>query len=594
MFQSISFRSLFVGYALTSVVVVSVSAFSFARWIESHVREGVLTDLRYHAIAMKELAVPALTSGPSDEFLQSIRVAGAELSARITVLDETGLVLADSLAEPSRMDNHSNRPEVLGAREESFGSATRRSGTLERPMVYVALRVPGAAGSLGYVRSSVFSDSVDAQISQARGRLVLSSCFAVLLGLCAAGAFAFRHSRPLSRLATEAEAIAGEEKARLTSAEPVDDLSRVGRAVSRMARELLEQRESKARGQVRLLTVLSSMIEGVVVVDRNQRVIHCNAAARELLRVDGLEGDRPWIWELCEIRALANASEEAVRRGRESSEDLEFSAAESRRFVKLNASPVRSPDGSVVGGVIVLHDVTPLRRLEVMRRDFVANVSHELKTPVAAIRATTETILDDDELDVATRQRFLGKIIGQCHRLSSLVTDLLQLARLEAAASDLEFSTFDLGLVVEDVLATLEEFARENSIVIEGRVADGLTVLANFDALVQVLTNLLDNAIKHTEPGGQVDVEAGVVGGRIVLKVSDSGCGIPDEDCERVFERFFRVDKGRSRDSGGSGLGLAIVKHIVLSHGGQVSVRSEEGNGSTFRVELPRGNLGRR
>jgi len=361
-----------------------------------------------------------------------------------------------------------------------------------------------------------------------------------------------------------------------------------------MARELLEQRESKARGQVRLLTVLSSMIEGVVVVDRNQRVIHCNAAARELLRVDGLEGDRPWIWELCEIRALANASEEAVRRGRESSEDLEFSAAESRRFVKLNASPVRSPDGSVVGGVIVLHDVTPLRRLEVMRRDFVANVSHELKTPVAAIRATTETILDDDELDVATRQRFLGKIIGQCHRLSSLVTDLLQLARLEAAASDLEFSTFDLGLVVEDALATLEEFARENSIVIEGRVADGLTVLANFDALVQVLTNLLDNAIKHTEPGGQVDVEAGVVGGRIVLKVSDSGCGIPDEDCERVFERFFRVDKGRSRDSGGSGLGLAIVKHIVLSHGGQVSVRSEEGNGSTFRVELPRGNLGRR
>ena len=594
MFQSISFRSLFVGYALTSVVVVSVSAFSFARWIESHVREGVLTDLRHHAIAMKELAVPALTSGPSDEFLQSIRVAGAELSARITVLDETGLVLADSLAEPSRMDNHSNRPEVLGAREESFGSATRRSGTLERPMVYVALRVPGAAGSLGYVRSSVFSDSVDAQISQARGRLVLSSCFAVLLGLCAAGAFAFRHSRPLSRLATEAEAIAGEEKARLTSAEPVDDLSRVGRAVSRMARELLEQRESKARGQVRLLTVLSSMIEGVVVVDRNQRVIHCNAAARELLRVDGLEGDRPWIWELCEIRALANASEEAVRRGRESSEDLEFSAAESRRFVKLNASPVRSLDGSVVGGVIVLHDVTPLRRLEVMRRDFVANVSHELKTPVAAIRATTETILDDDELDVATRQRFLGKIIGQCHRLSSLVTDLLQLARLEAAASDLEFSTFDLGLVVEDALATLEEFARENSIVIEGRVADGLTVLANFDALVQVLTNLLDNAIKHTEPGGQVDVEAGVVGGRIVLKVSDSGCGIPDEDCERVFERFFRVDKGRSRDSGGSGLGLAIVKHIVLSHGGQVSVRSEEGNGSTFRVELPRGNLGRR
>jgi two-component system phosphate regulon sensor histidine kinase PhoR len=328
------------------------------------------------------------------------------------------------------------------------------------------------------------------------------------------------------------------------------------------------------------------MVEGVVVVDRDERIVHLNDAARKILGTEARR--RPWLWELTANRAFADAVARVVREGVEVRFEVEVPGEIKAQIIELNASPIRAETGEVEGGVMVLHDITKLRQLESIRRDFVANVSHELKTPVTAIRGLIETLHDDAEMAPEIREGFLRKAANQCMRLSALVTDLLTLSRLESAPGSLERQPLDLKVVINEAIQSLGALAEERGLDLRTSLpALPVTVWGDAESLHQVVSNLVDNAIKYTPDGGRVDIRLRTGEEHAIFEVQDTGIGISAEEKERVFERFYRVDKSRSRELGGTGLGLSIVKHVVLYLDGEVSVESEPEAGSTFRVELP-------
>lgn len=360
-----------------------------------------------------------------------------------------------------------------------------------------------------------------------------------------------------------------------------DEIGRLADAFKRMEAQLSERLERLGRERAELAVILSSMVEGVVALDAEERIVHLNEAAIRLLKLPPgtSRGDR--IWEavrsqpvLTALRRVADA-EGALRPGRAAVE-LE------QRFLELHTAS--SHDG---GAVLVVHDLTELKRLEAVRRDFVANVSHELKTPVAAIVGLVETMLADDAMPPETRRHFLERTAEQTRRLSDLVTDLLALSRLEGQPERVAQEPVSLSAVARAAVSVHRAVAEARSVTLEEEVADDVTVIGDAEALRQAVDNLLSNAIRYTSAGGRVHLTLSRDANRVVLAIQDTGIGIERQHLQRIFERFYRVESARSRELGGTGLGLSIVKHVARTHGGQVEVESKPGAGSTFRIWLP-------
>ncbi|MCZ6795675.1 MAG: ATP-binding protein [Planctomycetota bacterium] len=422
------------------------------------------------------------------------------------------------------------------------------------------------------------------------GLMWISALSAAAFGVLVAALLAARIAWPFRAAAARAESLVGDEASRSGGDVPEDpdEVGRLSRALGRIATLLRERQDIYTKGHSQLLAVLGGMVEGVIVVDPDEKIVHINEAAQRILGTNSPGGTRKWIWEFTEIRALIDAVARAVRQAVEVRGEIQIPGEAKDQFIEFNASPLRGERGEPAGAVLVLHDITRLRQLEHVRTELVANVSHELKTPVTAIRGLVETLHDDDSVDSELRKRFLGKALSQCQRLSTLVTDLLTLSRLESVPDFLERHPVDLGAVINEVAHSLHGTAQRKGIAADVSLPERIVeVLGDTEALHEVVANLLDNAIKYTPEGGRVEIRLETRRGRAVLEVEDTGIGIGSRHQERVFERFYRVDKARSRELGGTGLGLSIVKHIVLSLEGQVSVESIPGQGSTFRVDLP-------
>jgi two-component system phosphate regulon sensor histidine kinase PhoR len=316
--------------------------------------------------------------------------------------------------------------------------------------------------------------------------------------------------------------------------------------------------------------------------------VHINAAAGRILDVVPETSVERLIWEVTRVRRVSEAIEQVLEGAREVTGELRLQVDSQDRIVQLHGAPLRNGHGDLVGAVLVLHDVTELQRLETVRRDFVANVSHELKTPITAIRGLIDTIVTDEEMPEETRERFLTRIQRQSERLSLLVTDLLTLARLESAEALLEAAPLDLRDIVRSSAANFRASAEERQVSVRVDVPDEpVRIQGDGDALTLLTNNLVDNALKYTPAGGDVQLRLHAADGLAVLDVRDTGIGIAPEHHDRIFERFYRVDKARSRELGGTGLGLSIVKHVCRGHGGSVVVESAPARGSTFRVSLP-------
>ena len=400
-------------------------------------------------------------------------------------------------------------------------------------------------------------------------------------------------STPLQQIRASAEDMAQGGEIRRVDIGDDEACLPLAQAVDAMARRLGNRIEVVDSERLRLGSILSSMVEGVVACDRELRVVHINAVAAGILGTNAQDAISRPLWEVTRFPRISDTLSETIREGNERVHEVEIPGEGHDRIIEVKTSALRNAEGDVIGAVLMLHDVSRMRRLEVMRRDFVANVSHELKTPLTAIEGITETLLGDADMDLETRTRFVARLRKQNDRLSALVADLLHLGRVEDESRSERRRKIDLVAVLEESIAGLSPEAEEKGLAFETELLPApQSVFGNAENLRQVSDNLLKNAIRYTPSEGSISIRMFEDAATLGFSVQDSGVGIEPTKLARIFERFFRVDEARSRELGGTGLGLAIVKNVVQSHGGEVEVESTPGQGSTFRVTLPRADAG--
>lgn len=514
---------------------------------------------------------------------------GRATATRITVILPSGKVVGDSSHDPARMDNHSSRPEVKGALAGRISSSIRYSRTLGRRMMYVATGLKRDNGRLvAVLRVSVPITFIDDELKALYKKIIFGGLVVAVL----AGGVSVLVSRRITRSITAMQAGAqrfarGDLQHRL-ALPATEETAALADALNHMAAEMESRIHTIVSQRNELAAVLSSMREGVMAVDRQAHIVSANPAAGDMLGVDPEDMREKGVMEIVRNLEL----QDFVRRALESSKPVEGDLtlhAPGRRILHAHSAPLIAADGSFMGRLIVLNDVTQLRGLENIRKEFVANVSHEIKTPLTAIKGFVETIRYGQVESMAETQGFLGIIERHVNRLNDIVNDLLTLSRLEQKDQLREINRRKVHIrnVLQTALQVCQTAADEKRMLLELACSDDLEAMVDETLIEQALINLVDNAVKYSAAGTPVKVSAGIEENALCIRVCDHGRGISKKHLPRLFERFYRIDKARSRKLGGTGLGLAIVKHIVYAHGGRIDVQSTLGHGSTFAIYLP-------
>jgi two-component system, OmpR family, phosphate regulon sensor histidine kinase PhoR len=632
---------------LCSIVLLGAIMVSrFERLLLRQIEES----LRTKAILIRDV-VRDMPGGSGEPLQQRVQALGREVVTRITLLAGDGRVLADTDENPSAMENHADRPEVRAAHETGFGAAVRYSDTLKQSMMYVALPAPESTGkdsssaAVGFVRVALPLQEVQAELDGLR-RFVWTTAAVTGIGVLVLALWpARRLAKPLRDLARRVERLAAGEPGRKIYTGDAGEVGALARTFNRLSDRLSDQLAQIEAERQQLRAVLGGMIEGVVALDDEQRILFVNDRAAQLLEFqpaaglssqglaarevrgqgsgarekeqqlgsdrepvgaalpmaalpDGVTGRR--FWEVVRQRALHDLVRKTLAGADVGSQELAWTG-HAAKSLTVRAAKLTGPRP---GAVLVLHDTTELRRLERLRGEFFANVSHELKTPLSVIKACLETLSDGAAADPEFAKRFLDRATHNADRLQALVQDLLSLTRIESGAEAFEFQPVPLDQVVADCLERQREHAERKQQVLEAipppaedketrRQGDkelestDVVAWADEEAVGQILDNLVSNAVKYTPEGGQIRVRWWDEESEACVEVADSGIGIPEADLPRVFERFYRVDRARSRELGGTGLGLAIVKHLTQAMHGSVHAASRPGQGSKFTVRLP-------
>jgi two-component system phosphate regulon sensor histidine kinase PhoR len=529
---------------------------------------------------------PASPGQPED--LSPLRVWVAQFAAsgaRITVIAADGRVLADSEADSQTMENHATRPEVLEAMAKGEGRSVRHSTTVNRDLLYYAIRQNTSAGSPAVLRFALPPETVDGVLSAFRHELWLASFVILVIAGGVSLLFSRSFTDRVERLKDFSRRVAEGDFRPLPRDGSGDAVEALGISLNRTAARLDRTIQTLTEERNLSSAILGSMVEGVAVVNGSERLVFANPGFAEILGLDVPPTSGSALVEVVRQTELL----EAVRKvlGGEPRVQSEIVTGTLRQhYFAITVAAVRA--GDTTGAVVVLHDITELRRLERVRRDFVANVSHEFRTPLTAIQGFAETLLAGAIDDPHNRTRFLEIILEHSHRLARLTEDLLVLSKMDAERLELEIRRLSVSQLIESCLETAQRRGAEKDLRISVNMPQGLPDIAgDRRRLAEVLQNLLDNAIQYTLPGGQIIVSAKTMEEQIVLTVTDTGIGIPKADQPRIFERFYRVDVARSREAGGTGLGLAIAKHLVEVHGGRLWVESEIGQGSQFHFSVP-------
>jgi two-component system phosphate regulon sensor histidine kinase PhoR len=568
--------------------VVAVTGVLVERNLRREAAEHVRHELEQEARALAVQAGSLRFDADSHQALDALAdQLAAATGARVTWIARDGAVLGDSDAQIDKLSDlgdHAARPEILEAFAGRTGTATRRSSSVGRELFYVAVPVGDDANAV--VRLAVDA----AQLEPDRGALLATLFTAAAIGLLLAGvlaaALAGSTLRPIREMRRMASAIAAGDLGYRLPLRFGFELGEIATALQQMAEQLRERAALATREKDQLEAVLNGMVEGVLVVDAEQRILLGNQRLREFF---GLASEPRGRSALASIRhaELAGVLKAAESTDAPVSQAIEVSHP-THRTLRVHA--VRFPPGRAAraGTVAVLHDVTELMQLEKMRRDFVANASHELRTPLAAIHGFAETLLSNPSLGEADRRAYLEVIDRHSKRLGAIVADLLDLSGIESREQRFEPAATDVARLIETLLKDWRPRIDEKQLAVALASERPGVAWADPQACEQILSNLLDNAIKYTQPGGAITLRIGGDDRSVRIDVADTGMGIPERDLARIFERFYRVDKARSRSQGGTGLGLAIVKHLVQGLGGTIQVESQLGRGSTFSVTLPR------
>jgi two-component system phosphate regulon sensor histidine kinase PhoR len=487
------------------------------------------------------------------------------------------------------MENHGSRPEIVRAFAGDVGVQSRFSNTLQKTMIYVAIPIRIDGETVGAMRTSYPITAVEQALTTLHQKLLIGGLIIAALATIMSLIIFRRLARPLIELQAGAERFAkGELRSRL----PMSDFKEIAAlavSMNKMAADLDARIRTITQQRNEREAILSSMSEGVMALDAKERIASFNKAAERFLDIDPELGLGRPLREVLRIAGLHSLVERTLS-GSERS-DMEVTVSDgTERCLQVHATALNDAAGERIGVVLVFRDITRLKKLEAVRRDFVANVSHELKTPITAITGSVETLIDGAMNDPEDNRRFLRMIAKHADRLNSLVEDLLSLARLETVSErrESELTRNAITPILESSVQACHENASRRQVTVECHCDPNLQADVSPAQLEQAVANLIDNAIKYSDPGTAVTVKGDTAGDEIVISVLDHGCGIEQKHLPRLFERFYRVDKARDRDVGGTGLGLAIVKHVALAHGGRVSVDSQPGHGSTFRLHLPK------
>jgi two-component system, OmpR family, phosphate regulon sensor histidine kinase PhoR len=527
------------------------------------------------------VVAPPLETGDGVEVIDPlIKRLGARIDARVTIVAADGTVLGDSRADPGTMDNHGSRPEVIAARRTGIGEAQRHSATLDTDFLYVAVPITDVPGAVARVALPLHD--VDAAVGRIWRDVALATVTAAALAIVVSVIVARRITDPLEDLRRQAGILATGQLDAVVRPAGARELGDVARAFNAMAADLRRLVTAQERSRSRLEATLANLNDGVVITDEAGTVVRLNAAATRMLGTTSGEAvDQSFIvasrdHDLARLLSAALAMDEARTATIEYGRD--------RRILEASAQPFSG--GGERLGLVVLRDVTELRRLERMRREFVANVSHELRTPLASIRVVVETLEAGAADDPAVAGDFLRRIIGEVDHLVGLVDELLDLARLESGRAVLESEVSDPATLLTRAVERLRPQVERAGLVLRVEVPPDLPLVrVDRGRIEQVLINLLHNAVKFTPEGGEIVATAASVDGMVRVSVRDTGVGIAAEELPRVFERFYKSDMARR--SPGSGLGLAIAKHIVQAHGGTIWAESVPGAGATFSFTMP-------
>ncbi len=564
-------RGVFFKLLAAFVLVIAAATITLDVTIRRAWEDSLRREIDQAMVQKTRLFAHRVETDRSHPLQQLVNEEAAAGNVRATVIDASGKVLADSEANPDRMENHATRPEFITALQGGIGSATRWSHTLGVPFLYVAAPIPGGAVRMAYPLASVQQTT-----STVRRTLLLASAIALLVATLLAAVIAQIVSRRLARIVAFAQRVAAGDLSARVAESSTDEIATVAAALDSTARKLEQSFAALETSRNQLESLLNSMQEAVVAVASDGKVLWANGRMQRLAGA-GTSVGAPVVESIRDPTFLSALS------GPLQQKRLNTARATSLvpgRVFEVTAAPM-GPEGAVA----VLHDVTDLERVEKTRRDFIANVSHELRTPLTSVQGYAETLMDSG--DFANAREFLGVILKNAARMSRLTEDLLVLARVESGEQRFHMKPVAPAELLHAAVESCGETARTAGIelAVESTVPE--PVLADAEAIHQVFGNLIDNGLRYAGAGGRILLGAKRNQSTVEFYVCDFGPGIASDHLPRLFERFYRVDKARSRESGGTGLGLAIVKHIVLAHGGAVRAESELGHGATFYFTLP-------
>lgn len=571
---------------ITLVALLIVSLFTLSS-LSDFFHTQIATDLQSRAYLFESGLRNLLISGQYDGVDHVCKTTGKKAFTRLTVILPSGAVVGDSEERPQAMDNHGDRPEVAAALTGKTGTTVRFSSTLNRNMIYVAIPVFDEDNIISVLRVSIPLSSFESETARIRTRIISAGIFIAVLAAGISLLVSRRITQPIEELTHGAVHFeSGDLDYRLFIPES-RELAELAEAMNQMAGQLDERIKTETRQKNKLEAVLAGMAEGVIAMDSDDHIISINDAAARFFRLDPLAATGKTLSEIVRNITFIDFVNASVLANEPREADIVLDDY-GNRTLHTRTSSLLDGENRQAGTLIVFNDVTTLRRLETMRRDFAANVSHEIKTPLTSIRGFVETLLSDgDELN-EKQVHFLQIIEKNVNRLMAIIEDLLKLSRIETEKpGDIHYSKANLYKTLDAAMTALKAEAEKKNIHLALSCDDKLMVRMDSSMIEQAVINLVDNAIKYCNENSRVDIRVILEKGGVDIHVADTGAGIEKEHLPRLFERFYRTDKARSRQLGGTGLGLAIVKHIMLAHKGDVSVTSILGKGSDFVLHLP-------
>jgi two-component system phosphate regulon sensor histidine kinase PhoR len=573
---------------LTSLLLILAALGSADILLSRYTSARELANTQHELAAQLRLLVQSLATVDPPAVVAWTTRAGEQTRARVTVIDRNGVVLADSQHDIASMDNHAGRPEVRQALAGQIGSAVRHSATLDADLCYLAMPAALAGKPDIILRLAVPLRQIQVAMVEIRWLILQASLIAMLCALLIAYFFSRSFSLRVLRIQAYAKELVNEDYSRTLPPEPNDELGSVARSLRGMAEQFRKMLRRLSDESALRKAILGSMVEGVVAVDRDLQVTFCNNSFALAVKArEPLPPNVPLI-EVVRDPALLDLLKQVLATGQPLRMRLALLAGDGGSF-EVQAAPIVSSggDGPGLGAIAILHEVTQVEHLQRVRKDFVANISHDLRTPLAAIQGYAETLLEGAPEGQDSNRKFLEIIRRNAVRLGDLAADLLTLSELEAEQQTPPAERISVRDAVEVVLRRVEPEAVDHSVELSLRPGEPLYILGQPMRFEKVLLNLVGNAIRFNRPGGGVLVETAVEGGNVRITVRDTGIGIPSSELPRIFERSYCVDKARSRENGGTGLGLAIVKHVVGKMNGTVTVESHLGKGSAFFLYFP-------